>query len=230
LKRDPKPLFPTEGDEMSDLQNELSVLQAQLAEAKAEHQAAQQRARETENLHEKLKHITRARAAQDLVSSLEAEIATVRAAIAERQRQEHRQELLEEARALAAEVGEHQAALESLVTAVAQAVARLHQQAPSIVARWRQGRERWLALFAALEPGSWPHSGGDVENSRRLEVLRRVVDELGPEGRALLQLPPGAYPTNRLERPSYEGRNWQDTRPSTPEDVAAYVLDTTIRR
>jgi DNA repair exonuclease SbcCD ATPase subunit len=215
---------------MSDLQSKLTALQAQLAEARTELEAAQAKARETENLKAKLEALTRVRAVQDLVSSLEAEIAAVTAAIAQAEREQHRAALLEEARALAGEVGECQAALESLVTAVAEAVARLHQQAPSIVARWRGARERWLALFAALEPGSWPHSGKDVENSRRLEALRRVVDELGPEGRALLRLPPGTYPTNRLERPAHEGRNWQDTRPSTPEDVAAYVLDTTIRR
>jgi hypothetical protein len=210
---------------MPDLNERLAHLQAQLAEARTELEAAQARAREAEDLHEKLKHTTRARAAADLISNLEAELSTVRAAIAEAQRQEHRQELLEEARALGGEVAEHQAALESLVTAVAEAVARLHQQAPSIVARWRQGRERWLALFAALEPGSWPHSGGDIENARRLEVLRRVVDELGPEGRALLRLPPGVCPTNRLERPSYEGRNWSYSPPRDASDFAAFALD-----
>jgi hypothetical protein len=210
---------------MTDLQSKLTALQTQLEAARAELETAQRRAAETADLHEKLKHITRVRAAQDLVSSLEAEIATVTAEIAERQRQEHRQELLEEARALAAEVGEHQAALESLVTAVAQAVAALQREAPGLIARWRGARERWLALFARLEPGSWPHGGGDVENSRRLEVLRRVVDELGPEGRALLRLPPGIYPTNRLERPSYESRNWGYSPPRDASDLAAFALD-----
>jgi hypothetical protein len=230
LKRDHEPLFPTEGDEMSDLNERLAHLQAQLAEARTELEAAQAKARETENLKAKLEALTRARAAQDLVSSLEAEIATVRAAIAQQQRQEQREGLLSEARALAAEVGECQEDLEALLFGVAQAVAALQREAPGLIARWRGARERWLALFARLEPGSWPHGGGDAVNTRRLEVLRRVVDELGPEGRALLRLPPGVYPTNRLERPAHEGRNWQDTRPSTPEDVAAYVLDTTIRR
>jgi hypothetical protein len=210
---------------MTDLHAKLTTLQTQLEAARTELEAAQRRAAETADLHEKLKHTTRARAAADLISNLEAELSTVRAAIAEAQRQEHRQELLEEARALGGEVAEHQAALESLVTAVAQAVAALQREAPGLIARWRGARERWLALFARLEPGSWPHSGGDVENSRRLEVLRRVVDELGPEGRALLRLPPGVYPSNRLERPSYEGRNWSYSPPRDASDFAAFALD-----
>ncbi|RIH84008.1 hypothetical protein Mterra_02115 [Calidithermus terrae] len=215
---------------MNDLNSKLTTLQAQLAEARSELEAAKTKAAQTDDLHEKLNYLTRTRAAQDLVSSLEQEISTVQNAIAEEQRREHRQELLERARGIAAEIQQHRDGLRDLLDAVAEAVAQLQRQAPGIIHRWRQSRERWLATFAALEPGPWPHLGGDAENSKRLDALQRALAELGPDGRALLQLPPGLQPTNAFERPSFEGKNWDYSPPSSPEDVSLYVLDTLLSR
>ncbi len=215
---------------MNDLQSKLAALQAQLAAARAELEAAQSKAAESTDLHAKLNHLTRARAAQDLVSSIEQEITSVQQSIAEAKRREHRQELLERARTLAAEIAEHREDLAALLFGVQQAVSALQRQAPAIVARWRQSRERWLSLFAQLEPGGWPHLGGDTENSKRLAALERVLDELGGDARALLQLPPGLQPTNAFERPSFEGKNWDYSPPQAPEDYAALILDGLLSR
>ncbi|RIH85388.1 hypothetical protein Mterra_01714 [Calidithermus terrae] len=215
---------------MSHLQSKLSTLEAQLSAARAELEAAQSKAAESTDLHEKLNYLTRARAAQDLISSIEQEISTVRGAIAEAERQEHRQELLERARGIAHEIGECREDLEALLYGVQQAIAALQRQGPAIINKWRSARERWLATFAALEPGGWPHHGGDTENSKRLAALEGVLSDLGADGRALLQLPPDMRPTNRLERPVYEGRNWHHAPPQTPEDFGIYVLDTLLTR
>jgi chromosome segregation ATPase len=210
---------------MSDLNNKLATLQTQLSAAKGELEAAQAKASQTDDLHEKLNHITRARAAQDVINDIEREITTVQNAIAEAQRREHRQELLEEARAIAAEVEQHQGELQDLLGGVARAVHRLQQRAPAVVSRWHQARERWLSVFSSLEPGGWPSYSGDVENTRRLEALQRVLRELGDEGQALVALPPGLMPSNRLERVSHESRNWTAAPPQTGRDFAALVLD-----
>lgn len=215
---------------MNDLHDRLTALQAQLAAAKAELEAAQAKAAETDDLHAKLNYLTRARAAQDLISSLEQDISAVQHSIAEAQRREHRQELLERARGIAAEVQQHQSELNSLLEDIAKSVHRLQRQAPGIIHRWRQSRERWLSVFAQLEPGPWPHLGGDVNNHARLERLRQVVAELGPDGRALLQLPPGLQPTNAFERPSFEGKNWDYSPPQAPEDFSVFVLDALLNR
>ncbi|WP_241358589.1 hypothetical protein, partial [Klebsiella pneumoniae] len=127
---------------MSDLSSKLTELQAQLQAAKAELETAQAKAEQTTDLHEKLNHITRARAAQDVISSIESEIAAVQAAISEQKRQARRGELLEEARAIAKEIAEHREDLEALLYAVSQAVTALQQRAPQIISRWRQSRER----------------------------------------------------------------------------------------
>lgn len=215
---------------MSDLHDKLTTLQAQLAAARAELEAAKTKAAESTDLHEKLNHLTRARAAQDLVSSIEGEISAVRSAIAEEQRLEHRQELLERVRGIAAEVREHRGELQSLIQDVAEAVAALQRRAPGIISRWRGARERWMSVFAQLEPGLWPHHGGDVENSRRLERLEAVLAELGGDARALLQLPPGLRPTNRLESTTFESRNWHASPPQAPKDYALFALDALLNR
>lgn len=210
---------------MSDLNNKLATLQTQLSAAKGELEAAQAKASQTDDLHEKLNHITRARAAQDVINDIEREISAVQHAIAEAERQAHRQELLEEARAIGHEVRQCQSELDGLLSDIAKAVHRLQQRAPGIIAKWRNAREKWLSVFSSLEPGPWPHLGGDVTNHARLERLRQVVAELGSEGQNLLQLPPGLSPSNRLEMPVHQGRNWTAAPPQTGRDFAALVLD-----
>lgn len=215
---------------MNDLQAKLATLEAQLAAAKAELEAAKTKAAQTDDLHTKLEHLTRARAAQDLISSLEQEISTVQNAIAEAQRLEHRQGLLDRARGIAAEVEQCQSELDGLLSDIAKAVHRLQRQAPQIISRWRQSRERFVALFYQIEGVAWPDAGGDVHNSARLERLRQVVAELGPEGQNLLQLPPHQMPVNRLEQVSHESRNWTAAPPQTAQDYALYVLNALLNQ
>ncbi|RTQ81542.1 hypothetical protein [Stenotrophomonas maltophilia] len=215
---------------MSDLQAKFTELKAQLAAAKGELEAAQAKAAESADLHEKLNHLTRARAAQDLVSSIESEIASVQSAISEAKRREHRQELLERARTIAREVEQHQGELQDLLDGIAKAVAALQRQAPGIINKWRSARERWLSTFAALEPGAWPGPTGDIENSRRLEALRRVLAELGDAAEPLTAVPPGLSPSNRAETTTFEPRNWSYSPPETPKDFGIFALDSILSR
>jgi DNA repair exonuclease SbcCD ATPase subunit len=213
---------------MSDLQNELSVLQAQLAEAKAEHQAAQQRARETENLHEKLKHTTRARAAQDLVSSLEAEIAAARAAIAQQERQRQREGLLSEARELAEATASIHEQLEGLLSEAEDALSRLLSEAPGLLQEWCNRRQEWRVLSYRLLGFSRPQPGGHVEAVQQQRAYQDLLRELAEAGRVLALEPGGDLsPGERQWRPA---RNWSYDRPLSARDLVSYVLDEIARR
>jgi DNA repair exonuclease SbcCD ATPase subunit len=213
---------------MPDLNERLAHLQAQLAEARAELEAAQARAREAEDLHEKLKHTTRARAAQDLVSSLEAEIATVRAAIAEAQRQEQREGLLSEARELAEATASIHEQLEGLLSEAEDALTRLLSEAPGLLQEWRNRRQEWRVLTFQLLGFSRPLPGGHIEAVRQQQAHQDLLRELAEAGE-VLRLEPGGdlSPGERQWRPA---RNWQYERPLSARDLVSYVLDEIARR
>ncbi|RIH90875.1 hypothetical protein Mterra_00099 [Calidithermus terrae] len=212
---------------MNDL-HALTTLQAQLAEARTELEAAQAKAAQTTDLHDKISHITRARAAQDLISSLEAEISTVRAAIAQQERQQQREALLTEARQLAESIALTRDRLEGLLEEAESALNALLEQAPGLLKEWRGLRHSWRLLTYQILGFSRPQPGGHVEAVQQQRAYQNLLRELAGAGEVLRLEPDGDLsPGERQWRPP---RNWSYDRPLSARDLVSYVLDESIRR